>query len=69
MTLEEILVKIGCYIEVNELADLTEKNNILKKLKINNIALNRGSLNLSSGELQRIKIFDLLKNKIRKKVI
>ena len=25
MTLEEILVKIGCYIEVNELADLTEK--------------------------------------------
>ncbi|MCX5470019.1 ATP-binding cassette domain-containing protein [Acinetobacter nematophilus] len=69
MTLEEILVKIGCCIEANELADFTKKNNILKKLKINNIALNRGSLNLSSGEVQRIKIFDLLKNKIRKKII
>lgn len=69
MTLEEILLKISEHLEKNELDHLLEKNNLLKKLKINNIELNRSSLNLSSGEIQRIKLFDLLKNKISKKII
>lgn len=69
LTLEQILVKIGRFIGESELNDLTEKNNLLKKLKINNIALNRSSLTLSSGEIQRIKLFDLLKSKIRRKII
>lgn len=69
MTLDEILLRIGSVIEKNEFQFFLDQSDLLKKLKIDNIGLSRGSLDLSSGEIQRIKLYDLLKNKISKKII
>lgn len=69
LTLDEILFRLKNLINKHDIKSLSDKNEILHKLKLHSISLNRSSLDLSSGEIQRIKLFDLLKNKISEKLI
>lgn len=49
--------------------DLLESLSLLQTLSLGHLQLNRTSASLSSGENQRLKIFNLLKKKIKNKVI